>query len=96
MVSLIKVVCNDAFVWCFFLNVQVGAWAKIDFNLIVSHPLIYSWPLFTLSEHTKRTDFVDETGYNKNNNFDNRQISHLFWVLKRTVSSKHFFWLHKT
>ena len=22
-----------------------------------SLPLIYSWPLFTLSEHTKRTDF---------------------------------------
>ena len=61
-----------------FLNVQVGAWAKIDFDLIVSHPLIYSWPLFTLSEHTKRTDFVDETGYIKNNNFDNRQISRTF------------------
>ena len=30
----------------------------------------------------------DETGYNKNNNFDH---GHMFWVLKRTVSSKHFF-----
>ena len=50
-------------------------WAKIDFNLIVSHPLIYSWPLFTMSEHTKRTDFLQPTGYNKNNNFYNRRIS---------------------
>ena len=32
-------------------------------------------PLFTLSEHTKRTHFVQPTGFNKNNNFDNRRIS---------------------
>ena len=29
----------------------------------------------TLSEHAKRTDFEDQIGYNKNNNFDNRRIS---------------------
>ena len=31
----------------------------------------------TLSEHAKRTDFEDQTGYNKNNNFDNRRISRI-------------------
>ena len=34
-----------------------------------SHPLIYSWPLYI-----KPTNFEDETGYNKNNNFENRRI----------------------
>ena len=34
--------------------------------------------LFTLSEHTKGTDFVPPTGYYKNNNFHNRPISRTF------------------
>ena len=62
----------------------------MDFNLIVSHPL---FDLFLTTVYNKRThDFVQPTGYVKITilimDEYHRQV---FWVLKKTVSSKYFF-----
>ena len=87
--SFIKVVCNyDGFVRCFFKCLIMGhKWAKLDFNLIVS-----SFDLFLTTVYIKRTHQVQPKGYTKITiSIIDEFHGHVFLVLKRTVSSKHFF-----
>ena len=63
-------------------------WGKLDFNLIVS-----SFDLFLTTVYIKRTHQAVTTKIT--NSIINEFHQHVFWVLKRTVSSKHFFWMPK-